>query len=330
MPDPTQQPPPVSVVIAAYRADNFLEHAVRDASTQTYPNVEVIVSDDADARETRAVVERAGGPRVTYRSNSMRLGVAGNHWAALRAAHGTWVAILNHDDRWDPTFLSRMMAAVGHHPDSVVGFCDHHVIDSDGQRHQDQADALAAHYQRNRLSPGRQPSLPALVVRQTIPLAMGAVFKMAAIKLDDLPDRAGPAYDLWLAYLLARSDGSAVYVPERLTSWRQHPQNQTSASGRDWVAGAAACWSAMAADPAFSEMRSVVRRKAAEAEAALATVCLRDEYTREARAAARSSLLYRPTAWRPVAVLALSTLPSALGRRLVNLRQFLKYGIRFS
>src|SRR5438067_7180843 len=186
MADMGQTPPLVSVVIAAYKADHFLQLAVQDATRQIYPRVEVIVSDDADDPQTRTLVERIGGPRVVYRPNARRFGVARNHWRAICAAQGSWVAILNHDDRWDPRFLNSVMAAVAAHPDAVVGFCDHHVIDSEGSPRQERADALAARYHRSRLSSGRQRSLPSLVVRQTIPLAMGAIFKKAAIKLEEL------------------------------------------------------------------------------------------------------------------------------------------------
>lgn len=308
-------PPLVSAVIAAYKADHYLELAVGDAVGQTHPAVEVVVSDDAASAETRAVAARFGD-RVRYRANLTRLGAAGNHRAGIEAAAGEWVAILNHDDRWQPTFLAEAMAAVAGRPEVVLVFCDHAVIDTAGADLPAEADRLARQYGRDRLTAGVQASLPALAARQAVPLAMGAVFRKAALDLAALPADAGPAYDLWLAYLLARSGGTAVYLPRRLTAWRVHPANLTSAAGADWLTGAAACWAAMAADPAFRPVAADVRRRAAAAHLALTRDRLRAGDRRAARRAASSALRFRPTSAKAAVAVALTCLPAVASRLL--------------
>jgi hypothetical protein len=106
-------------------------------------------------------------------------------------------------------------------------------------------------------------------------MAMGAMFRRAALPAV-LPEDAGPAYDLWLTYLLARTGGGACYVPQRLSAWRSHPANLTSGSGLPWLQGSAACWQAVAADDAFAAQRPVALQKAARSYAACAVRSWRD------------------------------------------------------
>jgi hypothetical protein len=86
---------------------------------------------------------------------------------------------------------------------------------------------------------------------------------------------AGPAYDLWLAYLLARGGGAAVYVPQRLAGWRTHAGSLSHAAGDAWLRGAARCWDAMAADPAFAAHRALVAPRRARAWTGCARLALR-------------------------------------------------------
>jgi glycosyltransferase involved in cell wall biosynthesis len=305
-------PVSVSVVVAAYKADRYLELALRDALAQTYSNIEVIVSDDAASAETRAIVDKLADPRLIYRANPTRLGVAENHRAAIAAARGQFISILNHDDRWAPEFLAELVAPLISGPDLVLAFCDHGVIDGDGAERTETAFALTKRYGRDKLLRGRQPTLKSLMVSQTIPMAMGCVFRRLALNLDALPSHAGPAYDLWLTYLLARSGKAAYYVPSRLSAWREHTESQTAAVTRCWAEGSVRCWEAVLSDPAFSAYRSAVRRNLSAGYRKLAALALLDaDPSASRRAAYRAVLLSR---WREVpkaaAIAGLSLLPN--------------------
>jgi glycosyltransferase involved in cell wall biosynthesis len=50
--------PLVSVVLAAFNADGYIEHALRSVQCQTYANIEIIVIDDGSTDHTAAVVTR--------------------------------------------------------------------------------------------------------------------------------------------------------------------------------------------------------------------------------------------------------------------------------
>lgn len=93
--------PTVSVVIPAHNAARDLPRAVQSALDQPAA-LEVIVVDDASRDATLAVARElaAADPRVVPIAAPRNLGPAGARNLGLDAAHGTWIALLDSDDRF--------------------------------------------------------------------------------------------------------------------------------------------------------------------------------------------------------------------------------------
>jgi glycosyltransferase involved in cell wall biosynthesis len=268
--------PLVSIVVAIYRSDRLhLLAAIDSALSQTWRDIEVLVGDDSPTDSLREVVASRQDPRVRYCHRMPALGVADNHWAAFREARGDYVAVLNHDDWLAPDFVATLVDSLQREPDAVLAFCDHWIIDASGCRKVAETDRNSLAWGRAQLRAGLHRPFGDLLTAQTIPMAMGTVFRRAALP-DALPAEAGPAYDLWLTYLLARDGGGACYVPQRLSAWRSHPGNLTSGAGLPWLQGSAYCWQAMADDAALAGLRALTMRKAAQAHASCAARSWRD------------------------------------------------------
>lgn len=310
--------PLVSILTAAYRTrPEHLDAAIRSALAQTWGAVEVIVSDDSPEPLLRAQIESSDA-RVRYVHHRPALGTAANHWWCLRACRGDFVAILNHDDTLEDDFVETLMGPLNADPDSSLAFCDHWVIDTEGRRLRQESDRVSAHYGRAALSQGPHKPFLTLLAQQSIALPAGALFRKSCLPTD-LPRQAGPAYDLWLTYLLARDGHAAHYVSRRLSSWRCHATNQTSAAGVDWLAGAAACWATVAADPACAAIASTARAKSASASCSAALSALRQGNARQARWLALDAMRRSPRP-KTAAVLAAACLPGAWGRVVARRR----------
>lgn len=256
-------PPSVAIVVCAYRSqEDHLRMALRSALAQTYNDLNVIVADDSPDDALRALVTGFNDARLRYRHNQPALGVARNHWQCLSEAESEFLVVLNHDDWLAPAFVSTLVAALRQHPEAVLAFCDHWVVNGQGRRLRRETDNASAAWGRSRLAAGLHRPFESLVVQQAVPMAMGTVFRRSALPAS-MPDDVGPAYDLWLSYLLCRPGAGAYYVPARLSAWRTHAGSLTHAAGIDWLRGAALCWHAIAADPAFAPLRDTARRKAA-------------------------------------------------------------------
>ena len=153
--------PIVSVVIPAYNAAAFIEKTLDSVRAQTYQSYEVIVVDDGSADQTKDVVEayfeRSGMTGRCIRQPNKKIAAARN--TGMRAAHGQYIALLDHDDLWRPQKLAVVMSAFEAHPEADL-VCHAEDITKDGRklRTQQYGPAVPQMYKRllflgNALSP---------------------------------------------------------------------------------------------------------------------------------------------------------------------------------
>lgn len=128
----------VSVVIPTYNRQEKVVRAVESVLAQTYPDIEVIVSDDGsnDGTEDRMVeLIQQHGSKVRYvRSvkNSGAASIARNR--GIEVAHGEFIAFLDSDDTWDPEKISAQIAIARELGDDVFIFCNLRFCDSSGEK----------------------------------------------------------------------------------------------------------------------------------------------------------------------------------------------------
>lgn len=209
----------ISVAIAAWNGADYLREAIDSALAQTHQPLEVIVVDDGSTDHT-AEVCRSYGDRVRYfyQDNDGTNG-AGARAAAMRAASGEWIAILDQDDRWLPQKLEKQLAKLSEMPDVQMIFTGYCPIDENGQV----AGAPVL------TTPDGDVFHLLLTVNPYC--ASSALIKRTAVQAFGLPaPRPGPAdYELWLH--LARH-GNVAVVPECLTEYRTHAENYSASMTR--------------------------------------------------------------------------------------------------
>jgi len=121
----------VSVVIAGYNCESFIEPTLRSALEQSYGRppagdgdptrrIEVVFVDDGSTDGTRQVVERFA-PAVTFLAVPHG-GVSAARNAGVRATNGQYVAFLDHDDLWAPDKIERQVAILDDNPDLGLVF----------------------------------------------------------------------------------------------------------------------------------------------------------------------------------------------------------------
>jgi glycosyltransferase involved in cell wall biosynthesis len=106
----TASAPLVSVVMPVYRVAAYVGSAIRSVLSQSYANFELIVVDDASPDDSRAVIESFSDPRIKPIRFTANRGVAAARNAALAAARGDFIALLDGDDVMHPTRLERQLA----------------------------------------------------------------------------------------------------------------------------------------------------------------------------------------------------------------------------
>ncbi len=212
--------PKVSVVVPVYCSseahEGYLAETLESVAAQSYRGFETVIVDDASPRDISGLLSRFEAvlhPNlVTHNSN---LGQAASRNDGLRAAHGEFVAFLDHDDIWMPDKLARTVPVFEEKPSANLVFSAVEIVGY--------SEAL------NKIDQSTIPPCPdfewffrhgnfvittsAAVVRRVALLDAGG-FDPRYTTSDD--------FDAWLKLLMS---GSAAYVPERLVRYRLHESN---------------------------------------------------------------------------------------------------------
>jgi glycosyltransferase involved in cell wall biosynthesis len=113
------KPPLVSIGLPTYNGARTLRRAVESALAQDYPDLELVISDNASTDQTPSVCEEyaARDARVRYIRQERNLGAAENFRRALAASRGEFFMWLADDDWLDPDYVSRCVGYLREHPD---------------------------------------------------------------------------------------------------------------------------------------------------------------------------------------------------------------------
>lgn len=98
----------ISVVMATYNGEKYLEQQIESILAQTLLPVELIVCDDCSTDGTIAILEKYQQRQLlTYSINPKQLGLIGNFKKAVSmAAEDNYVALSDQDDIWMPEKLA--------------------------------------------------------------------------------------------------------------------------------------------------------------------------------------------------------------------------------
>ncbi len=108
--------PKVSILIPTYNNAHFLDDSISSALNQTFKDFELIIVDNASTDNTKEVVEKyLADARVTYRCNETNIGLVGNLNRCLEYASGEYIKFLLADDKFHPSVVGKMVAAMDAH-----------------------------------------------------------------------------------------------------------------------------------------------------------------------------------------------------------------------
>ena len=123
--------PEISVIIPTYNHARFLPDALRSVQAQTFENWEAIVVDDGSTDNTPELAASFIDPRIHYiRQENRGLSAARN--TGIRTAKGRFIALLDADDMWEPTFLERTLQVFNTEPTAHAAYSGFQYMRADG------------------------------------------------------------------------------------------------------------------------------------------------------------------------------------------------------
>lgn len=123
----------VSVVLPAYRHEQFVGPAIESVLSQSFSDFELLIGDDASPDGTVDVIRSYQDPRIRFFPHHINYGATFNHRFLLERAQGEYVALINSDDLWLPGKLEKQVRYLDEHPEVVMCSCWAKFIDENGE-----------------------------------------------------------------------------------------------------------------------------------------------------------------------------------------------------
>lgn len=198
----------VSVAIATYNGEKFIEQQLRSILSQIHAEDEVIVSDDHSTDHTVEIIQRINDPRIQLIFNECRKGTCGNFENALRHVRGDIIFLADQDDVWLPGKYNIMTNALKNydlvHSDSIV---------TDESLHQTH-DSLYAFYHNG-------PGLLKNIIHHTYFGSHMAFNRTVLTTCFPFPQTDEVGHDTWIG-IIAETIGNVCFINDKLLLYRRH------------------------------------------------------------------------------------------------------------
>lgn len=115
--------PLVSVIVITYNSSDYVIETLDSIFAQTYPNIEIIVTDDKSTDNTletcRKWMESHNNSKINTKlvEAEKNTGVAGNCNRGFRASKGEWIKVIAGDDMLAPTAVEAFVSYISEHPE---------------------------------------------------------------------------------------------------------------------------------------------------------------------------------------------------------------------
>jgi len=227
--------PFITIGIPTYSRLRYLQEAVAAARAQSYPNIEIIISQNPhrDPEITTSIAEycraqEAQDPRIRYRIHPRNVGPEANFNSLADEARGSYVSLFGDDDRLLPDGIESLVRAL--EPNTVMVFAKRYIIDEAGIRSKKKTVAHDRLVGFDSLPPGQvaNPEYWAWRKSPTIEnsLTRTSDFKRLRFREDmDMPD-------IELFIHLAREGGKFIFLPEYVIEYRLHRNSTTGGDFR--------------------------------------------------------------------------------------------------
>jgi glycosyltransferase involved in cell wall biosynthesis len=211
--------PMISIVVASYNYETFIEQTLKSIAAQTLSNWEALVVDDGSTDNSLAVIrkfcEMDARFRLLQHEGGRNRGLAESLQLGIRRASAKWVAFCESDDWWARTFLEELSDRAQRCPRSGVLFSDV-ILEGTSATMEAHCVMVREHFRQ-----GGQATELYRTMRNAVPTMSCAMVRAELIRECNFQARFAPSLDMWLwAQLVVETDFEFIDKP--LCHWRQH------------------------------------------------------------------------------------------------------------
>lgn len=125
----------IFIGMPVFNGEKFIKEAIESIINQTYPNWELLISDNnsSDSTGEMATLFTIKDQRIKYIKQDQNIGVAANFLFLLDAAPYDYFMWAAADDKWDKIYLEKCLKPLIDRQDISLSFCNIKNIDSLGR-----------------------------------------------------------------------------------------------------------------------------------------------------------------------------------------------------
>lgn len=207
----------ISVAMAAYNGEAFIEQQIKSIINQFHENDELIISDNGSTDQTLVIIKK-------FVSSDSRIklvhcdvpGVIANFNNAIAHCNNPYIFLADQDDIWVDTKIQTMVDYFERNPQISVIMSD--IIVTDNELHT----VMPSFYEFRGSRPG---VLKNIIKNSYIGCAM-AFTKAFRDSYMPIPEDA-PMHDMWIG-LMADKLHQVLLIPEKLVLYRRHSETVTT------------------------------------------------------------------------------------------------------
>lgn len=215
----------ISVCMATYNGEKFIEKQLTSILTQLGPNDEVIIIDDNSKDETVFVIKNLLKDypiAATVMVNDKNKGPIGSFETAIEHSKGEFIVLADQDDEWLPNKISKIMETFEKYTPALIVH-DARVIDGSGKE-------LAKswnQYNSNKIS----KTIMSNVFKNGYTGCMMAFTRELAQQALPFPSTI-EMHDQWIALVAIKTKSEIRFIEEPLMNYVRHGNNVTGMKKR--------------------------------------------------------------------------------------------------
>ena len=173
----------VSILIPTLNRLALLKETLESARHQTYPDLEILVSDNGSTDRTREYVAEVSAVDARVRLLPARPSpdMFSNFNYLVEQSGGDAFCIVSDDDRLLPEYVDHLVRPLMADAGVVASFCDHWIISGTGERLVDATDENSRAYGRTALAAGPVADPVRIALSQTISVVF-ALYRASVFK----------------------------------------------------------------------------------------------------------------------------------------------------
>lgn len=123
----------ISVIIPLYNKRDYIQRSIRSVLNQTFSELECIVVDDGSTDDSLDIIGGIEDDRIKF-IRKKNGGVSSARNLGIKASKFEYLAFLDADDYWAPSYLEEISELIGKYPNRCLYFSSYYRVENGGEK----------------------------------------------------------------------------------------------------------------------------------------------------------------------------------------------------